>query len=163
MIHIASNKSNSVTVLFDRKQIQPNAIDLIAGKIFSIDNAVFTIDEEHKQHRATVELEPDEQGYWNLDPGCYEIIMQGTVTIAEGEAGWVITRSTLNRNGLFITSGLYDSGYQGVLAGALHVECGPARIKVGTRVGQFLLFKAESIGTYDGDYGVGKQHDEKYK
>ena len=88
-------------------------------------------------------MHPDENDDWHLDVGTYEIIMEGEITIGPDEAGWVITRSTLNRNGLFITSGLYDSGYQGVMAGALHVNVGPAVIRKGTRVGQFLLFKAE--------------------
>tara|TARA_R100000081_G_scaffold91174_1_gene68270 strand:- start:324 stop:599 length:276 start_codon:yes stop_codon:yes gene_type:complete len=88
--------------------------------------------------------------------------MQGIVTLADDEAGWVITRSSLNRNGCFITSGLYDSGYSGVMAGVLHVNNGPIRVKRGTRVGQFLLFKAEALNQYDGDYGSGKQHDKKY-
>ena len=39
--------------------------------------------------------------------------MENIVSIEEGYAGFVITRSTLNRNGVFITSGLYDSGYHG--------------------------------------------------
>ena len=72
------------------------------------------------------------------------------------------TRSTLNRNGLFITSGLYDTGYHGVMAGVLHVGVGPARIKQGTRIGQYLSFTAENLSSYDGDYGVGKSHDTKY-
>ena len=75
----------------------------------------------------------------------------------------MITRSTLNRNGVFITSGLYDSGYNGVVAGVLHVNVGPMKVKVGTRVAQFLLFKAEALHAYNGDYGNGKSHDEKYK
>ena len=85
------------------------------------------------------------------------------VTIAEGEAGFVITRSTLNRNGVYLTSGLYDSGYQGIMAGALHVTSGPFKVKEGTRLGQFLLFEAESLSLYDGDYGLDKEHDKKYK
>ena len=48
------------------------------------------------------------------------------------------------------------------MAGALHVNGGPAKIKKGTRGGQFLMFKAESLSSYDGDYGVGKDHDQKY-
>ena len=88
--------------------------------------------------------------------------MENVVKIPEGYAGWVITRSTLNRNGLFITSGLYDSGYHGVMAGALHVEGGPAKIEKGTRVAQFLMFEAETLSMYDGDYGIGKEHDKKY-
>ena len=50
-----------------------------------------------------------------------------------------------------------------MMAGALHVTGGPMRIKHGTRVGQFLLFKSQTLKMYDGDYGIGKKHDEKYK
>ena len=89
--------------------------------------------------------------------------MEGEITIGPDEAGWVITRSTLNRNGLFITSGLYDSGYQGVMAGALHVNVGDALIAKGTRVAQFLLFKSEALSSYDGDYGTGKADQKMYK
>ena len=88
--------------------------------------------------------------------------MEGEITIGPNEAGFVITRSTLNRNGIFITSGLYDSGYSGVMAGALHVNVGNAAIKQGTRVGQFLLFEAESLNQYAGSYGSGSTHDAKY-
>ena len=117
--------------------------------------------EEEKSHRETKEIKPTDD-WWRLEVGSYEIIMQGIVTLTDDEAGWVITRSSLNRNGCFITSGLYDSGYSGVMAGVLHVNNGPVRIKRGTRVGQFLLFKAEALNQYDGDYGIGKQHDQKY-
>ena len=95
-------------------------------------------------------------------PGDYEVVMENIIQVGESEAGWVITRSTLNRNGLFLTSGLYDSGYHGVMAGVLHVGIGPARIKKGTRIGQYWSFDAESLSTYDGDYGIGKDHDKKY-
>ena len=88
--------------------------------------------------------------------------MENIINVGADEAGWVITRSTLNRNGLFITSGLYDTGYHGVMAGVLHVGVGPARIKQGTRIGQYLSFTAENLSSYDGDYGVGKSHDTKY-
>ena len=88
--------------------------------------------------------------------------MRNEIEVGPEEAGFVITRSTLNRNGLFLTSGLYDTGYKGVMAGVLHVNVGLARIKPGTRIGQYLSWKAEALSSYDGDYGVGKAHDEKY-
>ena len=71
-------------------------------------------------------------------------------------------KDQFNRNGVFITSGLYDSGYHGVMAGALHVRGGKTYIKKGTRVGQFIMFEAETLSLYDGSYGIGKQHDNKY-
>ena len=141
---------------------QPNAVDIRVDKMFQLKDETFVITDDEKKHRGSVEITPDSNGMFCLEPGVYEIIMENMVTIPEGYAGWVITRSTLNRNGLFITSGLYDSGYSGVMAGALHVEHGPAKIEKGTRVGQFLMFEAETLSMYDGDYGVGKEHDAKY-
>ena len=163
MLHIHSDETGSSLTEVQGVDIQPNAVDLRVDKIFKMHDQVFLIDEERKIHRGTLEVFPDEEEYWRLMPGTYEIVMQNIITVGEGEAGWVITRSTLNRNGVFITSGLYDSGYHGVMAGALHVTGGPMRIKRGTRVGQFLLFKSQTLKMYDGDYGIGKKHDEKYK
>ena len=166
MIHIAAQDTQSNLTNVELSDIQPNAVDLRVEKIFRMDlNKTFTIGEENgkevKQHRGSTELYPDEEGYWYLNPGSYEIVMENIIHVGPDEAGWVITRSTLNRNGLFITSGLYDSGYHGVMAGALHVSA-PAKIKKGTRVGQFLLFTSQSLKKYDGDYGIGKAHDQKY-
>jgi deoxycytidine triphosphate deaminase len=166
MIHIAAQDTQSNLTNVELSDIQPNAVDLRVEKIFRMDlDKTFTIGEENgkevKQHRGSTELYPDEEGYWYLNPGSYEIVMENIIDVGADEAGWVITRSTLNRNGLFITSGLYDSGYHGVMAGALHVTA-PAKIKKGTRVGQFLLFKSQSLKKYDGDYGIGKAHDQKY-
>jgi deoxycytidine triphosphate deaminase len=120
------------------------------------------VSNDHKKHRGNQEVLPDSEGYFFLEPGHYEVVMENIISVGEGEAGWVITRSTLNRNGCFLTSGLYDSGYHGVMAGVLHVTVGPAKIKKGTRIGQYLSFKAESLSSYDGDYGIGKSHDNKY-
>lgn len=142
--------------------VQPNAIDLRLDSIFEIDNTIFSIDDDKKVHRNKIQLNPDKEGYFWLDPGHYEVLMKNVITVGKNEAGFVITRSTLNRNGLFLTSGLYDSGYEGVMAGVLHVTCGKAKIKKGTRIGQYLNFESESKGLYDGDYGTGKEHDQIY-
>ena len=163
MINIASEKNKSSLSCVEPQDIQPNAVDLRLEKIFSINDTEFLIDEEKKQHRGSVEVRPDANGYYSLPIGTYEVTFMNIVSIAEGEAGFVITRSTLNRNGVYLTSGLYDSGYQGIMARALHVTSGPFKVKTGTRLGQFLLFKAESLSLYDGDYGLGKEHDKKYK
>ena len=132
MKHIASPTSTSSLTNIQPKDIQPNAVDLRVSKILKINDNVFTIDEDKK------------------------------IEVGQGEAGYVITRSTLNRNGVYLTSGLYDTGYNGVMASVMHVTTGLMRIKPGTRVGQYLNFKSENIGSYDGDYGIGKEHDRKY-
>ena len=163
MKHILSKTNDCELTGVQHGDSQPNAVDLRVKKIFEINKkSPFIISEEDKTHRGSTEVQPDEEGWFNLERGTYEIIMENVVSVGEGYAGFVITRSTLNRNGLFITSGLYDSGYHGVRAGCLHVRVGPAKIKKGTRVGQFLLFEAETLSMYDGSYGIGKQHDNKY-
>lgn len=163
MIHAASNQTNSEVTSFQPQDVQPNAIDLRLKKVFHIQPDEFVIDELHKKHRSTQEVYTDLNGYFYLEPGKYEVVMDNEISIGEGEAGWVITRSTLNRNGVYITTGLYDSGYVGVVAGVMHVNVGPMKIQRGTRVAQFLLFRAETLHAYSGDYGAGKPHDEKYK
>ena len=161
--HILSKTNDCELTGVQHGDSQPNAVDLRVKKIFEINKkSPFIISEEDKTHRGSTEVQPDEEGWFNLERGTYEIVMENVVSVGEGYAGFVITRSTLNRNGLFITSGLYDSGYHGVMAGCLHVRVGPAKIKKGTRVGQFLLFEAETLSMYDGSYGIGKQHDNKY-
>lgn len=164
MKHILGPNSKSTITNVQEGDTQPNAIDLRLDKIFPIKKDVFEISNDHKKHRGTEpNLEPDADGYFILEPGEYEVVMENVINVANGEAGWVITRSTLNRNGLFLTSGLYDSGYSGCMAGVLHVTVGPAKIKQGTRIGQYLSFNAESLSMYDGDYGIGKEHDKKYQ
>lgn len=162
MIHILGEKSNSRLTGVQDGDSQPNAIDLRLGKVFAINYNLFELSEQSKKHRGTYEMMPDHDGWYHLSEGTYEIVMENIVTIGDDEAGWVITRSTLNRNGVFITSGLYDSGYSGVMAGALHVRSGPIKIKKGTRVAQFLLFKAEALAQYNGSYGLNSEHDKKY-
>lgn len=157
LVHIASNGATSSFTDIDEDSIQPNAIDLRLDRVWSM-HGTFKIDEEEKIHRSKKELTPDLEGYFTLETGSYEISFKGIVTMGPDEAGKVITRSTLNRNGVFITSGLYDSGYGtnnqvGSMAACLHINGGLARIKKGTRVGQFIVAKSQSVSSYDGDYG----------
>jgi len=162
MKHTFGKDSRTTLTNVVEGDVQPNAVDLRVGKVFYITTDIFEISNEHKKHRGTIELNPNPDGYFDLLPGSYEVVMENIINVGEGEAGWVITRSTLNRNGIFLTSGLYDSGYHGAMAGVMHVTTGPARIKQGTRIGQYLSFNAEALHSYDGDYGIGKDHDKKY-
>lgn len=162
MKHILGKNSRSSISNVVPGDIQPNAIDLRLGKVFRIFPNMFEIDNDTKKHRGSEEIQPDEDGWYVLEPGAYEVVMQNTIHIGEHEAGWVITRSTLNRNDVVLTSGLYDSGYEGMMAACMHVGTGAMRIKQGTRIGQYLSFDAEMLHKYDGDYGLGKDHDKKY-
>lgn len=153
MKHVMGSNSATKLTNVDDVSVQPNAVDLRLASVRKIRPGVFTITEDEKIHRGSVELTPDENGYFVLTEGRYEVEMQNVISVGEGEAGWVITRSTLNRNGVYLTSGLYDAGYRGPMLAVMHVTTGPMRIKVGTRIGQYLSFAAETLHLYDGSYG----------
>ena len=157
MRHIASIHAGSAASNVDADMISSNAIDMRLDRVFAVSDDMFVIDEKSKEHRSRIQVSPDDDGYYNLGVGVYDVAMSSTVSIADGEAGWLVIRSTFNRNGVFITSGIYDSGYSGVVGGALHVNAGPVRVKHGTRVAQFVLTEAETLKMYDGDYGSGSK------
>lgn len=167
MKHILGANSRSTLTNVQKGDSQPNAVDLRLDKVFRITDSVFEISEDSKVHRKTIPIIPSEEGWFELEPGHYEVTMENIISVGENEAGWVITRSTLNRNGVFITSGLYDSNYHGAMAGCMHVNCGPIHIKKGTRIGQYLSFNAEMLHAYNGSYGFNadgtpKQDEVKY-
>lgn len=173
MKHILGPNSRSTLTNVQEGDSQPNAVDLRLDKVFKILPTVFEISEKHKKMRDVKEILPDEEGYFNLEVGDYEVTMMNNISISKMEAGWVVTRSTLNRSNIRVYSSLYDSGYGydaktgkivgGVMAGCMCVGTGPAKIQKGTRIAQFLLFDAESLLMYDGSYGNHKEHDKKYQ
>lgn len=153
MVHLASDSSNTTITNLDEDMVAQNAIDIRIKSVRKILPTLFTIDETQKVHRESEELTTDGDGYWLLPVGSYEVVADHIITMGDDESGFVITRSTLNRNGVFVTTGNYDSGYKGSLAMCLHVTTGPMRIQKGTRIAQMLLWKAEALKQYDGDYG----------
>jgi len=156
-----------------QKNIQPNAIDFTVDKLYTIDYLQpFFINEEDKRMRGGKEVQTykqsdvtnnDGKDYWTLDAyTAYDFMSDFYVEIPDGVACQLIIRSTLNRNGLFLTSGLYDSGFKGHIAGAIHNRSGCAFIEPGTRVGQIIFIESVSAGMYAGGYNheEGTHHSE---
>ena len=133
--------------------IQPNAIDISADKLFQMNpESLFVINEKSKAHRARNEVDV-KKNYWILDTGVFDFASNVYVEIPDGVVGWVVVRSSFNRNGVYLGSGLYDSGYKGPICGTLYVN-GATEIKQGTPVGQFIFAQSDSHGTYAGGYNV---------
>ena len=147
--------TTNISVL-PQENIQPNAVDLNIDRVWEIGTDEFYIGIDKKQHRKdTKEIFPDSTGEWLLEAGKkYQFDTSHWVAIPEGFAGWLIPRSTLNRNGISITSGLYDSGFQNYVGAVMHIGCGNARIQKGARVAQFVYCEAETGSMYDGDYNA---------
>lgn len=158
MIHICSGNSKSTITNVQPMDIQPNAVDLRISSVHRITGAPFIFSEHDKIHRDVIPVPPTPDGWFELSEGIYDVVMENTVSIADGECGWVVPRSTLIRNGLLLSTGLYDSGYSGIVGAALRVNSWTKILK-GTRIGQFVLFKAEALNSYDGSYGKDKDFD----
>lgn len=140
-------------------QVQPNAIDFTLDRLFTIHSTNgFHISEEGKQMRGGSELTPlhdrrEGVDYWRLDPNSvYDGVSDIYVKLPDGVAAMLIIRSTLNRNGLFLTSGLYDSGFEGHIGFALHNRSGYAYVGTGTRVGQIIFVQSENALMYAGGW-----------
>lgn len=167
LLHIGGSKAKSTITNIDEQSVSANAVDIRVSKIFRISGSLFTLTEQDKTHRKTIEVEA-RQSMWTLLEGVYEFTTDHQISVAEGEAAWLVARSTLNRNGVFITSGLYDSGFVGAVAGVLHVHCGSFRLQSNARIAQLILCKADTVKLYNGSYGIAadgtvKQEQQKYQ
>lgn len=141
------------------KQVQPNAIDFTIDKVFSIavGNA-FVISEAGKVMRGGATFLPVKDRssgleFWNFKEGTmWDCLSDVYVKVPDGVACMLVARSTFTRNGLFLTSGLYDSGFEGHVGFVLHNRAGLAKVGVGTRCGQIIFIEAQNAGQYAGGY-----------
>lgn len=153
--------------------IQPNAIDFTIDRMFTaehsgthfkvvdtlVDGTVTTVKQFPKfEEMYTYEdSDPkfDRVPMFFLERGSYDFLSEFYVELPEGVAALLIVRSTFNRAGLFVTSGLYDSGFKGNIGAALHNNgFTNASVGKGTRVGQIIFVASDSVGSYAGGYNI---------
>lgn len=162
MVNIGSGDSTSSLSEIQEGDVQQVATDIRLDKIFKIGSDVFEIDaNNNKKHRGSTPVEPDADGFYYLEPGAYEGTSLNQIEVGPDEAGFLIIRSTFNRNGVYLTTGCYDPGYKGGCNFALHVTSGPIRVQKGTRIAQMLIWKAKATSQYNGSYGTGKDFDKQ--
>jgi deoxycytidine triphosphate deaminase len=154
----------------EEKQVQPNAIDFTLDRLFSIHDNTFHISEGGKKMRGGEEVYPildrrENVEFWRLNAhSVYDGMSNIYVKVPEGVAAMLIIRSTFNRNGIFLTSGLYDSGFEGHIGFAIHNRSTSAFIAPGTRIGQIIFIPSDSAGLYAGGWNheEGTHHSDKY-
>lgn len=155
------NQTAATTVTnIDEKMEQMNAIDVRADSIFEI-KGCGVIGEQYRKlpDHVRIEWTPySEQGPMYGEPcitlekgKAYAVETNHYVTIAKDECGLLIGRSTLNRSGVQLWSCLFDSGFHGYIGGVFYPHNDIVLFK-GTRIGQFLVFSAETRKMYDGIY-----------
>jgi deoxycytidine triphosphate deaminase len=141
------------------KYLQPNALDFDCATIALLDDrSDAMLSESGKKMRRLVQQNPishDEYGtVWHLRNGCcYDFSSNFHVKLPAGVAADLIIRSTLNRSGVFLTSGLYDSGFNGGVCGMLRISGGDFYLAPNTRIGQIKFVRSEDSGQlYAGGY-----------
>lgn len=136
--------------------VQPNALDITIDSVTALDKGLYTPmfslrKNGDKVFRPSYRMEPVDGILFDLYPGQYSFESDITVEIPEGVVGWVVARSSLTRNGIFIVSGIYDSGFKGRVGGTIHTPIW-IHLEKGVRVAQLITAKAESRHLYDGQY-----------
>jgi deoxycytidine triphosphate deaminase len=102
----------------------------------------------------------DGHNRWVVNPhSSYDLVTRHSVEIPEGMVGWCHIRSTLSRNGVILSGGLYDAGYDGVIGFTIHnLTNNVLHLDPGVRVAQFIMGTAETAHLYDGHYNQNGGH-----
>ena len=147
-------------------QVQPNAIDFTLDKAYSVLHRPFCIaldrnGNEEKWMRGGEELQtfdshlsPAHAPVWTIDGGdMIDCLSDMYVEVPDDVAVMLVPRSSITRNGLFLTCGLYDTGFKGHLGFLLHNRHKQkAFLGPGIRVGQCMFVAADSVGQYAGGW-----------
>jgi deoxycytidine triphosphate deaminase len=133
--------------------IQPNALDVTIDTVDSIDTDGYFVMRKDASPSGVIKypIDPTDGVLFDLRPGAYSFESSITVEIPEGIVGWLVARSSLNRNGIFIMSGVYDSGFKGRIGGTIYTSQ-HMHIEKGARVAQLITATAETFHLYDGQW-----------
>lgn len=151
------------------KYIQPNAIDFTIDRAFEHNPfSAFVISESARQHVEMVEQYPMRQLVKGHDAsewfilkrsGQLDFVSDFAVKLPKGISAMLIVRSSLNRNGIGLTAGLYDSEFSGNIGGMLFNRRDvAAMIAPGTRIGQIMFFESGTAKGYEGVYNNKSGH-----
>jgi dUTP pyrophosphatase len=146
-------------------QIQPNAIDITCDKVYQSYKTTglqpgFTLTKDKTTHLVKHELLTAHQfsklnvtDTWKLDGKVFYFESNLKITVPYGYVAWLMPRSSLNRNGIRVESGLYDSGFTGNVAGTIYVHTGlPFTLERGARIAQLIFAEADTLHKYSGQY-----------
>lgn len=151
MIHLLA--SNTKLTGVDKDMVQPDAVDLRVGTIYKVSGKCVLL-ENSKEHAEHTLVTPNENGRYVLESGYYTVEFAHNVKMGENEAGLVIPRSTLMRNGVQLETAVYDSGYVGKMISAIYVapDC-TFEFEKNARLAQFILFNVKGVQhLYNGSY-----------
>lgn len=138
------------------KCIQPNALDFTLDALYQVDaTSSAHVTESSKQMRTLQQLSPDLDKKWAIESNqLYDGMSDFFVKVPDDVVSWLVIRSTFNRIGLQLTSGLYDSSFEGNIGFALYNRSGRIITEPHTRIGQIVFVHADAAGKYAGGYNT---------
>lgn len=154
-------KSIITNVFNVEEQVQQNGIDITLKTISKLDESdtnTLLLDQRYHCARELVDIDGtiNDVEFDNaiiLAPGIYDVEFNEQINIPNGMMAQIFTRSTVNRGGNFITAGLYDAGYKGVLGAILHINI-PLAIEKNVRLAQIVFSEAQAGKVYEGIYNT---------
>lgn len=143
--------------------IQQNGIDISCDRIDELDKDNFILlknkVQKHRDRRSlpveqfVVDGRDEPVNAFELMPSIsYAFSSDFEINVKEGYVALLIVRSSLNRNAVLVTSGVWDTGFNGTVGGMVHNHGGITHIEVGARVAQVVFFRAEAAKHYNGSY-----------
>ena len=137
------------------KQLQPSGFDLsLEGVEAYIGGGAVDFSNRERVIAETRTIEPDSDGWINLEKGVYKVVYNEVVKMPLNVAAIARTRSTLLRNGAEVGTAVWDPGYEGRSSSMLTVHNPHGlRLKKDARVAQLIFFETGDVEKgYSGVY-----------
>ena len=147
---------NLVTEYLDLdKQLQPSGFDLSLESVEAyLGGGAVDFSNRERVIADTRTIEPDSDGWINLEKGVYKVVYNEVVKMPMNVAAIARTRSTLLRNGAEVGTAVWDPGYEGRSSSMLTVHNPHGlRLKKDARVAQLIFFETGDVEKgYSGVY-----------
>lgn len=147
----------------ERKFVSPNGLDFTLDHLFRLfEHRTAALSEDQRIMRDSSKIQPVLDHHsgllcWIMTRGIYDGMSDTYIEVPEGVCAFLQIRSSFNRNGIFLSCGVYDSGFKGNLGFMLnHSVSGDTKVIQGTRIAQVTFMKSENTGMYAGHYNTEK-------
>lgn len=136
--------------------VQQCGIDITLDEVFVLDNeSRALISEDGRVFKKSTMLTNENKigNSFVIESGfSYDVMSDFYISVPSHLCAMILVRSSLNRNGLSVASGLYDPGFRGNAGFHMRAHAGNVLIQPHTRVAQIVFFQADSISEYSGMY-----------
>lgn len=136
--------------------VQPNGVDLRLDRVWQVVGRIhLERDKKISVGDAQVNEILPKSGFFDLDDistGNYLLDFRENISVPDGYCAIIVPRSSMLRTGIFVTSALWDTGFQGRVGASARVR-NPLRVQWGSAMAQVMFHKSEFSGhRYSGGY-----------